>query len=90
MELDPNGVTGQSARNNLQKLEMYYTVAGDVVIVHNTPWGDHSLTMDLPPGATGAEATIYVGQNLEPKIQITYNRFGVLSVTVDGKAVPKR
>ncbi len=80
-----------SASKGTQKdqVKMFYSVKDNEVVVHNTPWGDQRYTMELPPGALGGTASIYVGEKNEPRIEIVFHRDrGVLAVTVDGEKVP--
>jgi hypothetical protein len=71
---------------------MYYTVTGNLVVVHNTPWGNKSYTVpELPPGAVGGEGGIFVGAEQDPRIKIVFHRDkGVVSVSVDGVKIPKK
>lgn len=70
--------------------DMHYTVQGDLVLIHNTPWGQRTHKMDFPTGSSGSTVTLYVGDKFEPRIRLVYDRSGVSSVTVDGKAIPRR
>ena len=72
--------------------KMYYTVNGNLVVVHNTPWGEKSYTLEeLPPGALGGEGGIFVEGEQDPRIKILFfQNKGVVSVTVDGKKVPMK
>jgi hypothetical protein len=70
---------------------MYYTIVGNEVVVHNTPWGEQRYPMTFPPGVYGGNGAIYVGKDMRPRIKISYDReHGVTSVTVDGKPVPSK
>ena len=85
------GNSDSNPSKNSQKAQgkMYYSVKGNEVVVHNTPWGDQSYTIDLPPGAKGGAGNILVGEKREPRIEIVFFRnVGVVSVTVDGVKVP--
>ena len=68
---------------------MYYSVEGNKVVVHNTPWGDKNYIMNLPTGAVGGAGKIYVGENNEPRIEIIFRRdIGVVAVMVDDLKIP--
>lgn len=84
--------TQPKSKSTVTSTSMYYTVAGNLVEVHNTPWGKQSYTVDeLPPGAVGGEGGIFVGNEQEPRIKILFLRDkGVVSVAVDGVKVPTK
>jgi hypothetical protein len=81
-----------NSRSSVMNSTMYYTVTGNLVVVHNTPWGNKSYTVDeLPPGAVGGEGGIFVGAEQDPRIKIVFHRDkGVVSVSVDGVKIPKK
>lgn len=85
------GNSDNDPSNAAQKgqVKMYYSLKGNEVVVHNTPWGDQSYTIELPPGAKGGVGNILVGEKNEPRIEIVFFRnAGVVSVKVNGVKVP--
>ena len=77
------------------KGEMFYTVDGSTITVHNTPdGGEKKLEMEFPTGSSGAKTTLYgtdgQGRMTGNDIVIEYDRSGVKSVTFKGREIPRK
>lgn len=77
--------------------ELCYEIVGDKMIIHNTPGETSQMeaNLEMPPDVASVKTELMIYDKVDSKkkigsIEIKRDRTGVKSVTMKGKAIPKK